>query len=467
MTESAATINSPAGSPLSITGLASGLDTNSIISALMSAQRAPVTRLTGQQEKLQGQQSQLQSLQSSLRQLTFSASEFSLPTLFDNSQKVTSSEPSRVTAATTTGAGVGGYEVEVTQLANSAQRTFSFTSPTGEETITIDGQEFNLSAGASAQELSNEVNSNSSATVYAAVLNTGTIVFSNRQTGNTGSEFIKVTDSGGALSEKTGTAREGKNAEYTVDGVAGISASNTVTEAIPGVTLTLSGLTTISGPVTIDVQPPGPNVTAIESQVQSFIKLYNSTIAEIHQLVTTKPPTNPTTASEFGTGTMFGDTELLSLLNTMRQAMYEPIAGLSAEMSSPANIGISTGAPSGGASSSSSIEGELTLNATQLSEALQANPTGVEKMLQQWSLNLQGTLNTVAEPGGMLETRINGDEAQITNFSRQIETMNEMLIVREKALQATYAQLEGVISQNSAQGTWLASQEASLTASGI
>ncbi len=45
--------------------------------------------------------------------------------------------------------------------------------------------------------------------------------------------------------------------------------------------------------------------------------------------------------------------------------------------------------------------------------------------------------------------------------------MNEMLAVREKALQATYAQLESVLSKNASQAQWLTSQEASLTASGI
>jgi hypothetical protein len=45
--------------------------------------------------------------------------------------------------------------------------------------------------------------------------------------------------------------------------------------------------------------------------------------------------------------------------------------------------------------------------------------------------------------------------------------MNEMLLVREKALQATYAELESVMSQNQEQGSWLASQEASLVKSGI
>ena len=76
--------------------------------------------------------------------------------------------------------------------------------------------------------------------------------------------------------------KEGKNAEYSVDGVAGTSASNTVTNAIAGVTLTLGGLTT-TGPVTIDVQAPGASVSAVEAQVQSFVKLYNSTVEAIQK----------------------------------------------------------------------------------------------------------------------------------------------------------------------------------------
>ncbi len=62
-------VSSTAGSPISISGLASGLDTSSIISALMAVEREPVTRLTDAQEKLQGQQKELTSVQSSLQQL--------------------------------------------------------------------------------------------------------------------------------------------------------------------------------------------------------------------------------------------------------------------------------------------------------------------------------------------------------------------------------------------------------------
>ncbi len=457
MSTTGLTINSAAGAPLSVSGLASGLNTSSIIAALMSAEREPVTHLTAEQSKLTAEQVQLQSLQSGIQQLGSAVSEFDVPSLFEGSQAATSSEPSRVAAATTGGAGIGGYEVEVTQLANSAQRTFTFSSPRAEQTITIEGREYKLAALGSAQELANAINSDTKGTTYAAVLSSGAIVLSSRATGNTGGEFIKVSDPGGALSEQTGAAKEGKNAEFTVDGVAGTSSSNTVTEAIPGVTLTLNGLTS-TGPVTISVQPPGPNVAAIEAQVQAFVKMYNSTVSAIEQQLTAKIPAKPD-PNEPAAGALFGDTELTGVLDSMREAMYEPIAGLTGP-ASPFDIGISTGAPTGGgATSQSALEGQLTIESAKLGEALRSNPVGVKQMLEQWSEKIQGVLTAAGGPGGTMEARINGDAAQITQLSTQISQMNSILAEREKALQATYAKLEGVISKSTAQGDWLTQQE--------
>jgi flagellar hook-associated protein 2 len=465
MSTSGLGLNSSSAAPITVTGLASGLETTKIIEALMSSERAPVKHLTNEQFKLGAEESQLQGIQSKLQQLSLVASEFSLPSLFDSSQSVTSSEPQRVSAASSAGAGVGGYEVEVTQLANSAQRTFSFATPPSEQAITIDGQEFTLKEGESAQELASAINANSKASVYAAVLTSGAIVFSDRATGDGGSEFIKV--SGVALTEVAGTAKEGKNANFTVDGVEGESASNTITDAIPGVTLTLGGLTP-SGPVTIDVQPPGPSSNVVEAQVQSFIKLYNSIVEEVQTQLQTKPLAKSASKTEYESGILFGDAELTSLLDGMRETMYEPIEGLSSEMSSLFDIGVSTGSATGsGTSSQASLEGLLTLEPAKLSEALKTNPAGVEKMLQQWSQKLQTQVNAAGEPGGGLDARINGDSAQVSQLTIQINTMNELLAHREKALQATYAALEGVISRNTAQSTWLTQQEESLSKSGI
>lgn len=454
--------SSSSGAPLSVTGLASGLDTTEIIAALMSAEREPVTNMTAQENKLEGINSALQSAQSALQSLSFAVSEFALPSLFESSQTVTSSEPTRVSAAASTGAAVGGYEVEVSKLATSSQRTFAFTSPTAEETITVNGKELKVKAGESAKELASAINDDASATVYAVATEAGTIVLSNRETGATGPEYIKVAGAG-VLAEKEGAAKEGQDAEYTVNGVAGTSASNTVANAIPGVTLTLMSLTG-TGPVTVDVQPPGPSSAALENQVNAFIKLYNSTVESIQKQLAAKPLAKASSVSEYATGALFGDLELTSVLDNMRAAMYEPIKGLEAGMSSPFDIGVSTGAPTGsGTSSQASIEGLLTLNATKLTEAVKTNPTGVQEMLREWSKSLQSTINVAAEAGGGIETRINGDSAQVTELQRRIASMNEILADREKALQETYAELEAVISQNTAQSSFLAKQSEGLS----
>ena len=63
---SSLSVGSTAGSPITISGLAAGLNTSSIISALMGAEREPLTRLTETQGKLQAEQTALQSVQSSL-----------------------------------------------------------------------------------------------------------------------------------------------------------------------------------------------------------------------------------------------------------------------------------------------------------------------------------------------------------------------------------------------------------------
>ena len=448
-----------------MTGLASGLDTKSIINALLEVERRPITNLTFQQEKVSDQAKALQSIQSSLLQLTYAASEFKLSALFEGIQTVSSSEPSRVGATITSGAGVGGYEVEVTRLANSAQRTFTFVPPAAEETFTIGGREYTLKAGAGAAELASKVNADGQGKVYAAVLNKETIVFSSRATGAGSLESVTASSSGPALAEHEGTAKEGTNAEYSVDGVTGTSTSNVLTGAIPGVTLTLASLTTKSGPVTIAVQPPAANAKAIEGQLQAFVTLYNSTVEAIQKQIAERPPVNPTSLTELTSGTLFGDLDLSNVLSQIRRTMYEPIAGLASEMSSPLNVGISTGAAVGsGTSTPGSLAGALKLDPAKLEAAVHANPEGVKLMLQQWSTNLNKVVNAVAEPGATLEVRINGDTARVREMKERIATMNEMLALRQKALEQTYARLEAVISRNSATGSWLSEQAAQLTA---
>ncbi|MGZ4195997.1 MAG: flagellar filament capping protein FliD [Solirubrobacteraceae bacterium] len=443
-------------SPLQITGLASGLDTNSIIKALMAIDQQPITALQNQSSGLTATNTQLSSIQTALQQLSASAKALGSASLFSNVQTATSTNQTLVSATTKTGTGavIGSYQVGVTNLASSAQRTFSFTSPTAADTVTIDGQQISLNAGASAQDLVNAVNSNSNVDVWATATDSGTVVLSNRATGDTGTSFIQVSDTTGSLTEQTALAKQGTNAQYTINGVAGSSASDTIANGIPGVTLTLNGLTTTSGTVTVNVSPPAPNSQSIQTAVQAFVTSYNQVISQIQTQLSTQ-----TSKSDPTVGTLFGDPDLRDLLGNMRQAMYTSGSGLPQGMASMLDIGVSTGAASGSAlPSQNAINGNLTLNADTLTQALQNNPNGAAAVLKSWSQSFSGLVDTESQVGGTLDTRIQGDNQQITNITNRIQAMQQTLAAKQTALQAQFAALEATLSQNQSTASWLTSQ---------
>ena len=447
-------------SPLQITGLASGLDTNSIISALMAIDQQPITALQNQSSGLTATNTQLSSVQTALQQLSASAKALGSASLFTNTQTATSTNSTLVSATATTGTGavIGSYQVGVTNLASSAQRTFSFTSPTAADTVTIDGQQVSLNANASAQDLVNAVNSNSNLDVWATATDSGTVVFSNRATGDTGTNYIQVSDTSGSLTEQTALAQQGTNAQYTINGVAHSSASDTITNGIAGVTLSLNGLTTTSGTVTVNVSPPAPNSQSIQTAVQAFVTSYNQVISQIQTQLSTSPSSSDPTV-----GTLFGDPDLRDLLSNMRQAMYTSGSGLAQSMSSMLNIGVSTGAASGSAlPSQNAINGDLSLDADTLTQALTSNPSGVAAMLKSWSQSFSGIVDTESQVGGTLDTRIQGDNQQISDISSRIQAMQETLSAKQTALQAQFAALEATLSQNQSTASWLSSQISAL-----
>ena len=70
----------------------------------------------------------------------------------------------------------------------------------------------------------------------------------------------------------------GTNAQFTMDGIPVSSGSNTVTGAIPGVTLTLSGEQP-STPVTIAIQP---DLTQVCTAINNFVTAYNQVMTDIN-----------------------------------------------------------------------------------------------------------------------------------------------------------------------------------------
>jgi flagellar hook-associated protein 2 len=460
--------------PLQVTGLASGLDTNAIVTALMATQQQQVTNLTNQQTGLTAMNTQLTSIQAALSKVADDAQALGNP----------STNPTLIgaTATSNNGAVVGGYQVSVTQLASASQRTFQFTSPTSADTVTIDGQQISLAAGAGAQDLVNAINSNSNASVWATVTaspNNGpaTVVLSDRATGApaTAGSFIAVSDTAGALTEETQYAQAGVDAQYTINGGATqYSSSNTIngapvtgtpnsttnpgaTQTIPGVSLSLNGITG-STPVTVTVGTPAPSTQNITTAIQQFVTDYNSAVTQIQtQLAQTPSSSDPTQ------GTLFGDQDLQSLLSNMREEMDATLGGLTGGVTSMLDIGVSTGAASGtGAPSQSSISGQLTLDTTALTAALTSNGSAVKSMLQSWSINFSFMVNNEAAPGGTISSRIQGDDTQISYLANQIDNLNAANTEKQNQLVQEFAQMEAMLSSSQSTSSWLSSQIAAL-----
>jgi flagellar hook-associated protein 2 len=447
------------GSPLQITGMASGLDTNEIVTELMSLQQQPVTALQNQVTGITAENTQLTSIQSALQTLATDAQALNDPSMYSTVQAVSSGDPTRITATSTTGAAIGGYQVSVSQLANSAQRGFTYSS-TNADTISIDdGPTVAITAGESISDFANSINSNSKLDVYAAATASNTVVFSNRATGNTDGNFINVTDTGGALTAN-GLAVDGQDAAYTVgtQTVPSYSHSNTVTGAIPGVSLTLTGVTTTTGPVTVNVSPPAPSATNIGTAISTFVTQYNSVISQIETQLSQAPSSSDPTQ-----GTLYGDSELQGLLSQMRSSMYSEVSGTETGMSNLDAIGLNTGATTGtGAVSQSSLDGDLALNSTTLQTALQSNPSGVQQLLQYWSSSFSLMVNNEASPGGNLDQRIQGDTSEISQTNSQIASMQTLLTDKQAQLTQQFAQMEAALSQNQSTSSWLTSTIAQL-----
>jgi flagellar hook-associated protein 2 len=449
-----ASLNTSAnGAPIQVTGLASGLDSAKIVSQMMDIQKRPMTMLQNQQKQLQARNAQLTSIQAALKKVNADALALLSPSVYRGTQKATSSDSTRVAATTTSGAGVGGYQVSVSQLANAAQRTFSFTSPTSDATITIDGHDTPVKAGASVYDLADAINSDETATVYASATDSGTLVFSNRATGDTGSGFIAVSGAAGVLSEQTGRAKQGQDAKYAIDGVPGSSSSNTVSGAIAGVSLTLTGVTTTSGPVTVNVGAPAADSSKVESALNQFITDYNAALSTIQTQLAQKP-----TASDPTQGTLYGDNQLKNLLASMRSMMIKGDSTLPTGMASMLDIGVSTGAASSGGPTASELAGNLTLNTSTLEAALKSSSGAVQKVVGSWANNMATIVNNVSGLGGTIAVRLSGDDRQVSSLGRRISTMQSALDDKQNQLTRQFAALEAALSGNQSTSAWLTSQ---------
>lgn len=429
---------------ITISGLASGLDVESIVSQLMQLERAPRLRMELRQGQAKARQDALREIRTKLQAVADAAAALRSPGLWADTQEVQSSAPDTVAARRLAGAGPGGYAIAVTQLARAEQRTFDYTPPAGATQLTINGATVDLAAGASLADAVAAINAKPETGVYAVEVG-GRLVLSSRQTG----AAATISAAGEGLVEDPSKLKAGLDALFTVDGVAMSSASNVVTDAVPGLELTLKA----TGAATVSVGNPGADKEAIEKAVKAFVDSYNAALDLVRSRLSEERVPKPKTQAEANRGVLFGDTQLSGLLAGLRRLVSE--SGLGA-------LGVGTGAPnSGSGSGSPAVAGRLVFDPAKLAEALEADPSAVRALWagpEGFGAALDELLKPAIGSGGAIAQRLDSIAAESKRLSEAMARLDTRLERREARLQAQFAALENLLTKSQSQALWLSGQ---------
>lgn len=423
---------------IQMTGLASGLDTASIISQLMTVERQPRTQLTDRQLRTQARHDALADIRSQLTALKTAAAALKSAATWADTQSVTSSGEAYATARRTAGAASGGYELTVTSLARADQHTYAYVAPGADTTLTVNGASVALTAGATIDDAVTAINASDTANVYAVNVQ-GRLVLSAKTTGASSA----FTATGGPLTEDLAAARAGADAQYAIDGVAHTSATNVVANALPGVEITLKAKTT--GPVQITVGDPGPDQAAISDRVKAFVEAYNKTVDNIRSRTTEKPVADASTSLDKKKGVLFGDSGLNGILNSLR-----------ATVGSLSTLGISTGSASGTVNQDA-VAGKLTFDATTFGAALAADPAAVKAQLSTFDTAMDASLDPYVQAGGVLDARVSSTDDQLRDVADSLTRFDARMTAREALLQKQFTALEAVLHKNQSLQSSLAS----------
>ena len=316
-------------SAISSPGLASGIDIKSIVSQLVALERAPLQPLQRQATTFQSKISILSTIKSSIDNLGTLAAKLGDPASWSGFN-ATSGNAAEVAVSATSTATAGRFSLSVASLASSqsaASGVLNTASGLGTGTLS-----FSVAGGAvkdieilagedSPAAIAAKINS-SDVGVTATVLKDASgerIIMRGKETGAANTFTVAVTGGnadglqklafgGGAVGGMT-QAQPAANAQFSIDGVDLESATNQLSDTVPGLTLTLKKPTTAAVDINISADTEG-----MKKNIQAFVDAYNS----ISTLLTTATAYNETTKTA---GSLQGDSTAVGLQNALRGMM--------------------------------------------------------------------------------------------------------------------------------------------------
>ena len=470
------------GPLLSSAGIGSGLDVNSIVSALVNVERVPITRLQTQASTLQTQLSSYGKIQSYVSAVRDAARTLASPATW--TQTIGSSSDAAVGISTDGNTLPGSYKVEVQSLAAAQSLATATTyagkdSTLGQGTLHIElgswsGTSFTAGSAAAIdisigpgedtlQQVRDKINA-AGGGVVASILSDASgarLVLRSRDTGAANGFRVGVTeaapaglaalayDPAGAATSMT-LAQAASDAHATINQLPVTSASNTLAGVIDGLTLTLNKVT--SAPVDVSATADS---ASMKKSVEAFVAAYNDMAKYLTEQ--TKYDAASKTA-----GTLQGDSAALAVRAQMR-SLLATSSGASTTFARLADIGFDV-----------QTDGTIQLVGSKLDNAL-ANVTELKKLFSNSDsatpanngvlLQMRDLADRFLGIDGTLATRSDGLQHRIEDNKDQQARLEVRVSAFEARVRAQYTALDAQMGQLTGLSNYVTQQMAMLNRS--
>lgn len=452
-------------------GLGSGLDINSLVSQLLTAEGAPLQqRITRREVAITTKVSALGTLKGALAAFKSALEPLKSVDAFQ-SRKATSADTSIFTVTADTDAVAGHYNVEVVRLAKAHQLASepfvggsSANVGYGSLTISVGANAFTVNIAqdeATLDDVRNAINDAADNTgVQATLLNTADgsrLVLTANATG--ASNVIKVAASGGdgglddmvydPLAPPVPPAPGLRQLEPAQDAQIRVatfeidSTTNVFEDAIDGVTITAVAESE-GEEIAMDV---AFDRSGVQGRIQKFVTEYNAMQAQLAKLGSYNADTK-------AAGPLLGDSLLRAIETEARRAISNPVAGLSGPYTTLASLGITTNAT-----------GALQVDGTKLTKALDTDPEGVAELFGSEggvAARLFSQLEDRLATAGDIEGRNTGLKGELKDIERDKKAFSLRMAQIETRLRKQFTALDSLLSQMQSTSSYLAQQLATI-----
>src|SRR6056297_2265385 len=453
---------------LSLGGLATGMDTQSIIEQLVQLERQPIYRYQQEISELEATKGAWRDVNSRLDKLENLTTDLKLSATY-NSRSASSSNKDAVTASASNDSLEANYDVTVKSTAKAQRIAGSqmsasdtplneltgFDSLTAENTISINGTNITINDKDTLNDVSNKINE-AEAGVKASIVDKH-LVLETTETGlDNALDSTKITDANGLLEglgvlNTDGTIanelQAASDAEIDINGITGITSStNTFSNAVEGVTFNVNPEAEVDSTATISVSK---NTKKAVDAVQSFIDQYNSAMSFLDG------KTNYDADEEKG-AILQGDNTAIRLQMRLREMVTSKIKD-SGDYQTLNAVGIEI-----------DRDGVMSLDSAEFEEALQNSPEEVANLFKAESdtegydgmaVRMDSYLDQLMQSNtGLIPRRLDFYDTRIDNLNDDIEGVERQVeMTRERYVQQ-FTAMEEAISEMQSQQSWMMSQ---------